>query len=547
MVATETSVDSMNFTLTGGFWPGSPLLGPPDRVIAGSGVWFRSNGKWVSDTGTTAVLSLGASLTTLQVVGSTHGGTTAGGNIVEHSTTQFFTGNAYKGGTNLGNVGTTLSLMVSGSAVAVGLAAPGAATIDGAGSAFANFSGSYSIRIGAYRSTTGAYSSVGPVSNVVAVDGTKIRITAWPTAVTGQTHFVIYASRRGFGSIGPWYKYQIVINASATANYEISWFDGELTDLQPLDYDPPPASTHVAALGGCLIALTATGGVYPSIVGKPEAFPPGYVTWLAAREAITGVTSRGADGVVYVATANSFSALILSGSDVTPILPRGIWSDTGFAGFNSWCIVDGEIYGFSGKRGFVRTQGSDAPDTSFALPVQEFAAANGFTSANTKVCFAPDHDAVLFASGTNVLAYMRASGVWSLPIPLPGTATGALRLAEVGYITIGASGYSLDSGGAGGSWSMTTCHVAVDGFRRKMVRYAIPSATANIVIDLQKNLTTSSIGSPFPYTMTAQPIEPAIRCAQKGIESIALKVSGSTGGQTFNALELQLWTDPLYV
>lgn len=534
-----------------GFYPSQSSFGNiiPGTVISGSGVWFRGHGKPISDRGYSSQGATGG-VFPVMVTGSTHAGLTGGGTVTDAFATTWFAGSgtAYKGGSPLGASAGSLMLMVGGSAVTAGLSKPSAPSFAVSATTSSKFTGgSWSVAVTAYRSTTGAESTRSNPSGVISASNKKGTIT-FPAAPSGATHWLIYGSRRAFGSVGPWFRVSSISPiAVGTATAEIDWFDGELTDLAPLTNDPPPACTHCANLGGVMIVFTSTGEIYPSKVGQPEAYDITQRSNLASREAITGVTARGVNGGLIAATRNSLSLVMLTGSDLTPVIPRGVWPDIGFAHGNAFCVVeDGQIYGMSGQRGLVRTQGDAAPDSTWAIPVETYLGDNGFTSDNTTVVYDALNDAVLVASGSVALPYMRKSGTWSTPIPLPGSANGGVALAGRGLIQVGGTLYALDAAGGGGAAQFQTPYYSgARGYERRFhtIDHLEVDADHAWTADLISSASGASLGgTKLPLAVT--PPHTRTQLYRQFFGGVALKASTTGGGKIFNSAQVDGFTDP---
>ncbi|HWX40442.1 MAG TPA: hypothetical protein VN345_04760 [Blastocatellia bacterium] len=567
----ETQAIPHQLYFENGWYPSqSPFEGIPNSVLLAQNVWLRGPRRLVSDRGALAVSSVAQAVHDLMSVGGQPGGCTTSGNVTLHASVPWAagSGNAIQGSTVLGALTGNLMLYIAGAQppfVNAGLNRPNAPGLTVSSMASSKWSGSYSVAVAAYRSTTGAIGNRSDPSPVVAANGFKGQIM-FPAPVAGQTHWLIYGSRRGFGSVGPYFRVtgaNFGLTTFPVSQFQqgstapIDYFDGELGDLAPTNNDPPPACTHCAGLGSVMCALGTFGGygITPSQPGFPEAYDLTQTTFLAAREPITGVTGRGIDGVVYVATANSLSAIVLSGSDVTPVLPRGIWESVGFAHGNAFCLVEDQIYGFSGEA--VRTQGGEAPDTSFALPVYNYFYSNGWTSANTVVVYDPGLDAVLYCGNDSVLGpvavpYMRASGTWSGPIVAPGAVSAAVTLNGRAALQIGTQLFNLDSAGGNptGGWSIQTPYYGGpmgyihEGYAQhiKTLRYLRANASGPCTIDILKNL-GGSVGGKFPYSHPGGIGGQVVKFNQR-VHNYAMKVSGGLGGQSFYGAEMEMLVEP---
>jgi hypothetical protein len=538
------------FTPKEGFFPDQLEYSPEfnDSIIEGNGGWFW-NGVWVSDRGTSSAGSTGG-LADLQVIGGQNAGCSGVGNIWRAFSTLWTTGAAFLNGSSLGNAAGVLSLQVGGVLTPAGLATPNAPTFAASATA-GRLNGPYSAVVQAYRATTGARSSRSASSATISVSNKKGTLT-FPSPVSGQTHWIIGGSIRAIPQ-GPWYRLtnQVIVPIS-TLSIEIDWVNGELGALMAINYDQPPASTHCAATGSVMLALGTGSGGYgcrPSILAQPEAFPLEYGFDLPVRESITGV-QPGIDGVVLVSTANGLMGLLLSGADLTPILARVIFGNVGFARANAFCAVYDQIYGLSTKAGLVRTHGGEEPDSSWARPVQKYLERNGFTSSNSVVVFDQSHDAVIVASGTKAVPYMRASGRWSAPIPLPGTVTAGVALNGAGVLQIGSSIYSLDSAGAGGNWFLRTPYFG-NGFAVLQTTEYHAAANSNITFDLLVPDATfeagTSIGGLFPKTIAAPYGANGAKILKpnRKFRAVAHKASGTTGGQTPVYAEISGYQEPI--
>lgn len=547
----ELSTAEFPFLFSQGFFPSQPDIGPgviPGTWRDGNNAWINGE-DWKSDRGTSSGGGTGgaASLTALE---SGYAGMSVSGNVISAYGTRWFagSGNALVNGSSIGASSGTLTLIVSGSAVAAGLAAPSAPTVADSGVAASSvFRGSRSLALGGYRSTDGHISSRSVPSDVIVTDGKKVRIT-FPSVPTGVTHWLIYATPTGQGSTGNLKRLnKYALTALPVATYpagstlDVEYFDSELGGEAPIDFDPPPGSvTHCALVGQSMVCLTANGLIYPSYLRFPEAFPPKYVTNLPVRQTPTGINVS-IDGVHVVSTAGSLAALLPSGNDFTPVLARGIWDHFGFAWQNGWCIHQNDIYGMAGKIGPIRTQGLSGPDSSFAIPVLAFFRDNGFTAANTVVVSSPANGAILWASGTKMVAYMIATGRWSGPFTLSGTAQAGVTVGEVGYIAIASTLTSFDSGGAGGAYFLQSPYFGAAGRVMTLVdaRFEGPDSCT---VDLFDYRTKATVGGIFPYAFT-QP--DAGVGPNRDVTGLSLKVSGSGGSKSFSTATAECTVSPL--
>lgn len=487
------------FKWTSGFVPSQTKTGGfPGSIIDGSNVYIWGAGLLESSKGFASAGSSGGA-NPLMNVGGTHGGCTGGGTVTAAFGTYFVTGSgtALVGGSSLGSASSTLKMYSGGSLVTVGLNQPSAPTIADSGVSGKN-DGSYSICLTALDTLTGQESTRSLPSNVVSVTGKKIRITLPSTVATNQNKWGIYCSFRNFGATGPWFHLSDTSTLSGTVDVE--WYNGELGDEAPIDYNPPPTGTHCFAVNNVMVQAGCYGGsgLAPSIPGKPGAYPPDFTVFLPNGGAITGCKSSGIAGAILISTASSLSAVIATNSPITPIAVRQIWPTTGFATGSAWCVIEDEIYGFTGQRGAVRTQGDAAPDTTFALPVHKYFADNSFSASNTTVVYDPKVDTVWFCSGTRALGFYRTGGWWHTPMTLGGSAVTSVTVGGQALIDIGGGSLTASEGGSGTTWYSTFAFS--DGgfaeFNKTVVRLrAASNATCQADILTNLDLSTSASGA----------------------------------------------------
>lgn len=531
-----------------GFIPTQTLAGGiPGSIISGSNVWIWGAGLLESAKGFASNGSAGDALTPLMNVGNTHGGVTGGGTVVDSFGTTFVagSGNAYKGGSLLGAVAGTLKLLVGGSLVNVGIAQPSAPTLAASATTGKN-DGSYSVCITKIRSATGEESTRSLPSNVVAVTNKKLIIGGLPTTpvVEGVDKIGIYCSFRNFGATGPWF-HLIDIDISASATYETDWFNGELGGLAPIDHDPPPGCTHCFAVNNVMVAAGSFGGsgLSPSIPGSPGAYPPDFTVFIPGGGSITGCKATGFSGAVLVATASSLNSVIATNSPITPITVRQLWPTTGFATGSSWCTVEDEVYGFSGQRGAVRTQGDGPPDTTFANAVHKYFGDNGFTASNTTVGYDPKTDSVMFCKGSTVLCFARSRGYWHCPMTITGTARTGATVGGDFLLDVGGGALQSAELGAGVAWN--AIFAFDDGgdieMNKSLVRLRAAS-NSTVALDV---LTDLNIGaSVFAASATANH-SAWEHLNVRNAKTFSIKASGSASGQSLYEVAMQVIPHPV--
>lgn len=483
-----------------GFDPTQAKTGAvPNSIYDGSNVWIWGEGLIESAKGFVSAGSSGGP-NPLMNVGNSHGGCTGGGTVVDAFGTTFVTGSgtAYKAGSSIGSASSTLQELVSGTLVNVGIAQPSAPTIADSTVAGKN-DGSYTICITLIRSATGEESIRSLPSNIISVSSKKIRISSVPTSVSqGINKIGIYCSYRNFGATGPWFHLSDVSIGAST--FDVEWYNGELGVEAPTDYFPPPTGTHCFAVNNVMVQAGCYGGsgLGPSVPGKPGAYPPSFTVFLPGGGSITSCKATGFAGTVLVATGSSLNAVVATNSSITPITVRQIWPTTGFQTGSAWCTVEDEVYGFSGTRGAVRTQGDAAPDTSFANPVHKYFSDNGFTGSNTVVGYDPKTDTVMFCKGAICLPFARSRGWWHTPQTTTGSATTGVTLGGLFLLDTGSGALYSAEGGSGTSGFATFAFddAQVPEFNKTIARVrAATNATTQLDVLTDLDLSTSASGA----------------------------------------------------
>jgi hypothetical protein len=402
--------------------------GVSHSVIDGVNGWIRGT-RVETALGPGAAGSSGASIPVLMNVANGYGGVTGGGSIVQYYTQYLYAGSgtAYVNGSSIGAAGSSIMEVPvgGGAAVPVGIAAPTIAPVIADSGQPGKNNGSYSVLYTWIRSATGEESNRSPVSNAVAVQNDGIMFSqAISSPGNGVDKIGVYCSFANFSTLGPWF-HLVDLSLPVTSGTIIGlggtagWYNGDLGVIAPLDYNPPPACSFVFSLNDIVVAAgcypAGGNGLSPSVPGKFGAFPPEFVVFLPGGGNITACKATSSEGMALVSTANSLYLVSATYSTTTPIDIKQVWPTVGFASGNSFCMVENELYGFSGQRGAVRTQGFGAPDTSWAAPVAERFVGLGFTVGNTVVVYDPSTDCILYCSGTNALPYDRKYNHWHTP------------------------------------------------------------------------------------------------------------------------------------
>lgn len=342
-------------------------------------------------------------------------------------------------------------------------------------------SGTTSARVWFVRSTGGRGRASAPSATVV-VSGKTVRLTINSTDLTtastnGYDRIGIGLPQWGFGFSGPHYEFsEIAISSLATVDgvansVELEWSSGDLIGkpLAPIDDFPPPAGVFAAAIEDAIAVIgcygDSTSGVSATAPGTAiavslpvfiESFPPDNLLFLP--EAPVGVLSRAADGFSFIGCKNSMHALLYTGGSPALSL-RTIWPNTGIQAAHNMCLGEGgRLYALTAKRGFVRIGEEGEPQTKWAEPVADEIAT--WTIASAITAFDDEHQCVIAAHGSTLLAYNVQTGDWSTVLDATGLITGtfcaavtqdgaALLSANNGVADIGLHTFN---GGTGRTW-----------------------------------------------------------------------------------------------
>ena len=303
-------------------------------------------------------------------------------------------------------------------------------------------SGTASARVWFVRSSTGGRGRASTPSATIVVSGKKVRLTINSTDLTtastnGYDRIGIGLPQWGFGFSGPHYEFtEIAISSLTTVDgvansVELEWSSGDLIGkpLAPIDDFPPPAGVFAAAIedvvaiigcyGDSTSGVTATSPGTAIAVSLPvfiESFPPDNLLFLP--EAPVGVLSRAADGFSFIGCKNSMHALLYTGGSPALSL-RTIWPNTGIQAAHNMCLGEGgRLYALTAKRGFVRIGEEGEPETKWAEPVADIIAA--WNLANAITVWDNDHQCVIAAHGSELLAFNVQTQDWSTPLDATG-------------------------------------------------------------------------------------------------------------------------------
>jgi hypothetical protein len=442
----------LNFEIGDGYWPNQrPSRSRPRTAIKGRD--FIINGDGYAQVWNGMLSTAMAGATTAMLIENDPGGINGSGTVIGfrgNSVLFIGSGTVIRAGTSIGVATTSLQILIGGSTYVMGLDPPSAPVIP-APSGAGKCEGVYSFRLTYFRSVTGEESNHSAMSNIVVCSPSTSGTISVPIPTAagqpGVDRVRIYASRAGFGAIGPHLFLQET--SSLGSSVVVSFYDADLTSvLSPYNRNKPPTGTHVATIGGIIIVMGCFGGygLSPSIQAYPGAHDFTQVMFLKPGQPITGVKGDGLEGYVVVSCADSIHGVLYAPSPASSILSRVISSNVGFPTSNSWTVIGGEIWGVSGQRGFVRSGGDGNFDSTFAYPI--LSDLDAYAGAGWVVGHDPGSDMVVFANGTKAWAYNRgAEGhVWSAPLTLPGTVQSAVTAGGKLLLVIGGTLYQFNAG-----------------------------------------------------------------------------------------------------
>lgn len=335
--------------------------------------------------------------------------------------------------------------------------------------------GGVSLRTTRINSITGGESDASELSPAVTITDGKLLVSFDGISLdsNGQDKWGLYACRVGFQTKGPHYgiaKTPEVTDASLATLFgvlratELEFTDADLDyeRIAPIDNDPPPACTHVAAIENFIVGFGVFGGtgVIASKQNYLEAFPLENLQFLPERP--VAVYPRPSDGFILVACPGSLHAVVPTGA-TPPYALQTIFPEVGVAAHHNLCFTENMIYMFTEKRGICRGSRAGEPDYEFAARVAEYT--SGWTPANVVVGYDVPTQHVVYAHGSEMLAFNKQTGAWSAPLklsalrsggaaaPVSGTVRSAVTYQRKLYFGIEAGGvyalYRYTEGGGG--------------------------------------------------------------------------------------------------
>lgn len=304
--------------------------------------------------------------------------------------------------------------------------------------------GTYSFKIAAVRSTTGARSIASATSAVIVLTGQTVRITFPTAASNGQDRWAIFGTKAGFGGVGVHYLITEINEAdlstidSIPRSYVLEYNDSDLLPIVSyIDDYPPQAAKFAARLDNYVLTFGAyTNAIQCSVRNYPESFNPEHLAFLP--KSPTAILQDAQGRYVYVSTDSSVHAVSVVPSTENPMMVQTLWADVGVANSHNWCAVDGVLFAFTSATGAVTMGNNGAPDSRFAQPVAK--AMRDWVVDNVVVHSVPHLNSVAYSYQGQSYLFNLQTLKWSSPAQLNDFAVGNIVSAVVynrlPYITL---------------------------------------------------------------------------------------------------------------
>lgn len=304
--------------------------------------------------------------------------------------------------------------------------------------------GTYSFKIAAVRSTTGARSIASVTSAVIVMNDETLHITFPAAQSNGQDRWAIFGTKAGFGGVGVHYLIAEIDESDLTTvdsisrSYVLEYNDSDLLPTVAfVDDYPPQAGSFAARLENYVLIIGSyTNAIQVSIRNFPESFHPEHLGFLPKTP--TAVLADPQGSYIYVSTDSSVHAVSVVPSVDNPLIIQTLWSDVGVANSHNWCAVDGVLFAFTAKTGAVTMGNNGTPNSMFAQPVAK--AMRNWVIGNVVVFHAPHLNSVIYAHGQEAYAFNLQNLKWSSPAQLndffAGNIVSAVVTARTPYITL---------------------------------------------------------------------------------------------------------------
>lgn len=329
-----------------------------------------------------------------------------------------------------------------------GLARPDAPTLEVPTAVGSNYTGlidgAISFKVAAIRDRQSAGTNLtSPIADVRSIASTtsavvvpqrrSVKIT-FPTAVTGQTHWAVFATKVGFGGTGVHYRVgyrtstaesatwifgipEETVAAASTRTLEFDFRDGDLLPEEAWLFDyVPPQGTHFLRMENVGVVL----GCYDGTVGAVslpnffESYHPRHLLYFP--EAITACLHRQIDNFAYVACRNSIHVLQYvgyRGDDYPSCTVSTISPEVGIAHPQNWAAGGGMICAFIEGSGLALIT-KDGIDMTFGKEIRRFV--SSWTAASTVVGYDPKSKSFVIGNGAVSISICLENGFASTPV-----------------------------------------------------------------------------------------------------------------------------------
>lgn len=278
--------------------------------------------------------------------------------------------------------------------------------------------------------------SVASTTSAVVVPQKKTVKITFPTAVTGQTHWAVFATKIGFGGTGVHYRIGYRISSEADAEWiygipeetvsaasrtlEFDFRDGDLLPEEAWLFDyVPPAGTHFIRLENIGVVL----GCYDGTIGAVslpnffESYHPRHLIYFP--EPVTAVLHRQIDDFAYVACRNSIHVLQYvgyRGDDYPSCTISTISPEVGIAQQSNWSSGMGVIMAFIEGSGLVIIGNDGKINYEFGKQVAYLT--KDWLATGVVIAFDPKTRSFVAGHGTNSISYSLQTGQFSTPVYL---------------------------------------------------------------------------------------------------------------------------------
>lgn len=447
--------------------------------------------------------------------------------------------------------------------------------------------GSTSVR--AARKRGGTISIASPPSNVVTGDHDTSYVYMPPYADDGSAYsdriWVLYFTYKGKGSQAAHFEFPIEIpetklngmetsgwtstqgnarikiieqHATTQANrkIEVEFYDNDLLLLEPFDdYYSAGSSKFIAPLGNvtCLIGTgTDSTGFDVSFPNFREAYSPEWRDWFS--EVPVSIASASELGMFWVLTANTVYQAIWTGAteETAPVVLRQVTSKVGAIGEGCSVSVNGVLYFLSRNKIPVRISSDMEIDIEFGAKVK-----NAFSSfdSTAQVGWDGATNSIVFSYGLVSIAYQIDTDKWSslCTIGVADTITSIEACFTINGLLYGSFydssefkiyQYNAGSGtinwNAQAAWQLGKSGLLLKDIIESRIISEADAQPYTITVAASKNYDTSSAATLYTHTstVTIPKISPRKLLEQIDYDTISVKCSGTTGGQTVHLVSI---------